>query len=111
MAVDWLGAGLSAAVLSAVLSGPSRPVRALVAILLAETGRLGLALLLAGRPHAWTFGGAFTRLQSTGPHELLIALAGPLLGALVGFALSRRAGWDTMIYAACGALVRAWLLG
>lgn len=99
LAVDWLGCVLTAGLLALLLTGRRRPVRALVAMLLGETGRTGAVLALAGQLDAVTVGGAFTRLTTGEAPGTLFQLAGLVGAALLGYVIHPTVARDTFRYA------------
>lgn len=104
LSVDWLGCLLTGAVLSLLLPGRLRPLRALRAIALGEVGRAGMILLLGGELFSLSVGGLFTRLWLDGLPYPLVYLGGLLLGALLGMVSGPRAIPDMLLYAFCSAV-------
>ena len=98
LAIDWLGCLLSGGGLALLLRGPQPLVRTGVALLLGEIGRVMTVLLLGGDLLVLTVGGAFTRMEVSGPAATAAQVGGPLAGVVLGLLLGRRAAADTLVY-------------
>ncbi|HYF93454.1 MAG TPA: hypothetical protein VD969_14675 [Symbiobacteriaceae bacterium] len=112
LAVDWLGLGLTAAVTAVLLPERYRLLRSLLAMLIAECGRIAVTALVGGAVVSVTVAGAFTSVESEGPAHPLLPAAGMAASAAVAVLLSRRTAKDVLIYSLVAGtailLLRGW---
>lgn len=97
--LDWFGCLVTGAALALLLPGRYRILRAVLAMLLGESGRTLLVLVGGGQVLAVTVGGAFTALELEGFPAGFAHFGGLFLGALLGLLAGRETSRDALLYA------------